>query len=315
MAAAALRGADAGMITSFCPDARDAEPLLLTSTARRRVFYDLDAGVTLDRLVRHETVAYLGPRGLRDYDLVLSYTGGASLDQLQSAAGARVVAPLYGSVDPDVHRPVRSDAAVAFDLSYLGTFAADRQGGVDRLFLEPARRRPGRRFILGGSQYPCDFPWTPNIHYRNHVAPEQHPAFYCGSRLTLNVTRGAMAASGFCPSGRLFEAAACGVPILSDDWPGLDTFFAPGTEILVASSTDAVLEALEYTDRELRLLGNAARARALAEHTADHRVVELECLLNEGSRTDVGSDSGGGRRYPNPTARVFEGTAAGRQPS
>lgn len=308
-AARELADADVGMITSFCPDAVDAERAVLETPRPMKVFYDLDTAVTLDRLARGEWVSYIGPHGLAAYDLVLSYTGGRSLRELEARLGARRTAPLYGSVDPLAHQPVAPSDLVRADLSYLGTYAADRQDGVDRLFLEPARRLPARRFVLGGSQYPEGFPWAPNVFYMQHVAPDQHPSFYCSSRLTLNVTRRAMAETGYCPSGRLFEAAACGVPILSDLWEGLDAFFSPGEEILVAHDTDAAVAAVECDARELARVARAARERTLAEHTAAHRAAELEALL-EGD-DHVGHHSGRGRGYADSAAGLLEGTAAG----
>jgi spore maturation protein CgeB len=166
------------------------------------------------------------------------------------------------------------------DLSYLGTYASDRQPALVQLFVEPARQRPTRRFVIGGAQYPGGFPWTQNIHFVYHVPPDEHPAFYSSSRLTLNVTRGAMASLGWCPSGRLFEAAACGVPILSDWWRGIDDFFTPGQEVLVARDTAEALAALDAGDAELARVGRAARARALDCHTAEHRARDLEVALD-----------------------------------
>src|SRR5581483_10384401 len=160
----------------------------------------------LKALSEGREVPYLGPRGLQDFDLVLSYTGGQALSELRTRLGARQVAPLYGSVDPAVHRPVPPDPRYRADLSYLGTYAADRQAALEMLFVEPARQLPERKFLIGGSQYPMEFPWTDNIFFVRHVPASDHPAFYCSSRLTLNVTRAAMAAMGYCPSGRLFEA-------------------------------------------------------------------------------------------------------------
>ena len=273
--------ADVGMVTSYCPDALAATELLLDSPAPVRAFYDLDTPVTLAELQAGRAVGYLGPRGLRDFDLVLSYTGGAALDGLRGELGARHVVPLYGSVDPAVHFPVAPVPAYAADLSYLGTYASDRQAGVEQLFVAAARRLPERRFLLAGAQYPDDFPWTANTHFRPHVAPPDHPAFYSSSRLTLNVTRRAMADLGYCPSGRLFEAAACGVPMLSDWWAGLDRFFTPGEEILVARDTDGAVEAVQAGDGALRALARRARERTLDEHTADNRAAELERALEE----------------------------------
>jgi spore maturation protein CgeB len=282
VAARELGDADAAIVTSYCPDGRDAAALVLGSAVPVRAFYDLDTPVTLERLRRGEPVDYLPPDGLGDFDVVLSYTGGAALDELVQRLGARRVAPLYGSVDPERHRPSHPAAAYLSDLSYLGTYASDRQHALVRLFVEPARQRPSRRFVIGGAQYPGAFPWTSNIHFVYHVPPDHHPAFYCSSRLTLNVTRGAMAALGWCPSGRLFEAAACGVPILSDWWEGLDDFFAPGDEVLLARDTSEALSALDADDAELARVGRAARARVLDCHTADHRARELESALASG---------------------------------
>jgi spore maturation protein CgeB len=274
-----LSDADAGMVTSYCPDGVAASELVLDSNAARRVFYDLDTPVTLSQLSAGERVPYLPPQGLGDFDLVLSYTGGEALSELRARLHARVTAPLYGSVDPNEHRPVQPVAAYRADLSYLGTYAEDRQHALDELFLEPARRLPARRFLIGGAQYPSSFPWSDNIHFKRHLPPAEHPAFFSSSRMTLNVTRQAMATMGWCPSGRLFEAAACGVPILSDSWAGLDQFFAPGSEILVAESSDEAVEAIALDDSTLRAVAAAARERTLAEHTAERRAAELESML------------------------------------
>ena len=229
------------MVTSYCPDGLAATELVLGANLPVRCFYDLDTPVTLARLEAGETVDYIGPDGLRGFDLVLSYTGGGALDALRTRLGARRTAPIYGSVDPAPHRPAPPRQQYQALLSYLGTYAADRQATLERLFVEPARRLPDERFVIGGAQYPDGFPWTANTYFVRHLPPPEHPAFYSSSRLTLNVTREAMARMGWCPSGRLFEAAACGVPILSDWFDGLDSFFAPGHEILVAHTTDDAL--------------------------------------------------------------------------
>jgi spore maturation protein CgeB len=271
--------ADAAIVTSYCPDGIVASDLVLAAPGATRVFYDLDTPVTLDKLARGEPTGYIGPRGLGDFDLVLSYTGGAALDGLRALAGARDPMPLHGHVDPDAFRPGEAEERFRADLSYIGTYAADRQAALQRLFLDPARRRPSLRFALAGAQYPQAFPWSDNIFFLRHLAPREHPAFYASSRLTLNVTRAAMAAMGWCPSGRLFEAGACGAAIISDWWDGLDAFFTPGCEILVAHSEDDVLAALDRPDNELRRIGEAARERVLAEHTSARRAAELEEML------------------------------------
>lgn len=270
--------ADAAMVTSYCPDGRAASALVCEH-ARLAVFYDMDTPVTLARLAAGEEVAYLPKDGLGGFDLVLSYTGGRALTQLQDRLGARRARPLYGHVDPDHHRPAPVEERFACRLSYLGTYAADRQAALERLLVEPARQRPRLKFLIGGSGYPEDFPWCDNIWFAKHVAPPEHGAFFSSSRLTLNVTRRDMAECGWCPSGRLFEAAACGAPVLSDGWDGLDEFFQPGREILVADSSDDALAALDRDD--LHLIARAARERTLDEHTSFRRAGELLRHLEE----------------------------------
>ncbi|HZU87702.1 MAG TPA: glycosyltransferase [Stellaceae bacterium] len=279
-AARAVEKADAAIVTSYCPDALAAGELALAAPCLS-VFYDLDTPVTLARLAAGEPVDYIGPEGLARFDLVLSYTGGGALAALRERLGARHVAPLYGSVDPQQYRPAPPPTPRAA-LSYLGTYAADRQDALERLFIEPAGRRPAWRFLIGGAQYPDDFPWRPNIAFLGHVAPRDHPRFYAAAQATLNVTRGAMAASGWCPSGRLFEAAACATAILSDWWGGLDAFFEPQREIIVVHDSEDVLAALARDDAELVRIGLRARERALAEHTAARRAAELEGLIAAG---------------------------------
>jgi spore maturation protein CgeB len=244
------------------------------------VFYDLDTPVTLSQLARGEHVDYLPDEGLGDFDLVLSFTGGEALTALRDALGARRVAPLFGSVDPEVHHPVHVDRDQQCDLSYLGTYAADRQPALEELFIAPARVRSDLKFVVAGSQYPADFPWTSNMFYVRHMPASGHPVFYCSSGLTLNVTRQPMAAMGHCPSTRLFEAAACGTPILSDWWEGLDTFFEPGEEILIARNRAEVGGILNLPADERQRIGQRARERTLACHTADIRARELEAVLS-----------------------------------
>lgn len=283
--------ADVAMVTSYCPDGVAASALVLESNAGRKLFYDLDTPVTLARLEAGEWPDYLPAEGLGGFDLVLSYTGGRALDALSRRLGARVARPLYGWVDPEVHRPVDPVRDYMADLSYLGTYAADRQEAVEQFFVEPARRLSRRRFVIGGAQYPDTFPWTKNIFFVRHLPPSEHPAFFASSTLTLNVTRAAMKGMGWCPSGRLFEAAACGTAIVSDAWDGLESFFEPGREILVARETDDVTTALSLPRDHLASLGRRARERALAEHTAEHRVAELRSLLDQTGGPAAGGQS------------------------
>jgi spore maturation protein CgeB len=273
-----LAHTDVALSTSYCSDGVAASRILLDSAVRIKAFYDLDTPVTLDSLRLGASVPYLPVEGLGGFDLVLSYTGGRALTELQSKLGARLVAPLYGWVDTETHAPAASLKEFRSELCYLGTFAADRQRALDELFVQAARLQPEKRFAIGGAQYPDNFPWTPNIFFVRHLSPSMHPAFFCSSRATLNVTRHAMAQYGFCPSGRLFEAAACGTPILSDWWEGLNWFFEPGKEVLPVRCTDDVLAALSLMDRELRDIAAAARTKSLENHSAARRVLQLEAI-------------------------------------
>jgi spore maturation protein CgeB len=270
-----IENSDCAIVTSYCPDARSASDLILDSKTFK-IFYDLDTPVTLSELGQERQVYYIPPYGLAPFDLVLSYTGGKALKELSRQLGARRVAPLYGSVDPDTHhRVMETEPRFSADLSYLGTYAADRQSQLEEFFLKPAKSLPDKRFCLAGAMYPVDFPWSSNIFFVRHLPPPEHPAFYSSSALTLNVTRGAMARMGYCPSGRLFEAAACGTPIISDCWEGLDEFFLPNEEILIAKTSDDVVQALNLDESELIALAQASQERTLTSHTAAHRADEL----------------------------------------
>ena len=271
-AESALAGADVGMVTSYCPDGLAACKLILESRADlRSVFYDMDTPVTLSRLAKGELVPYIPAEGLKGFDLVLSYTGGEAIQRLKNELKARRVAPLYGWVDQNVHSRVVVDPEFVADLSYLGTFSRDRQDALETLLISAARIMPDKAFIIAGAMYESRESWPNNIRYFSHVSPPRHSGFYSSSTLTLSVTRGAMAAMGYCPSGRLFEAAACGTPVLSDWWNGLDTFFEPKTEILIASTTQEAMATLMKDRRELQEIGIRAKERALDCHTAEIR--------------------------------------------
>lgn len=274
-----LRDADVGVVTSYCPDAHDASDLISGVDGLLSVFFDLDTAVTLDRLQRGERVDYIPPDGLSRFDLTLSFTGGGALSALREDLGARLVHPLYGWVDPEIHHPRTPLDEFRSDLSFLGTYAEDRQANLERLFVEPARRRPEMRFIMAGAQYPHDFPWSSNIYFMRHLPPSYHPALFASSRITLNITRRAMSQYGFCPSGRLFEAAACRTAILSDCWPGLEEFFRPGEEIFIANTTDEALAVLDLPPSELVRVAQRAYDRTMSEHTADVRARQLEGIL------------------------------------
>jgi spore maturation protein CgeB len=280
--------ADAAIVTSYCPDAIDATTMVRQQGRSLRIFYDLDTPVTLASLKAGEPVPYIGPDGLRGFDLVLSFTGGETIfREFRRLAGARRIEALYGHVDPDIHRPAPAEPHYRADLSYLGTYSQDRQLTLERLFVEPARSRQDLRFLIGGAQYPQEFPWLPSIYFVRHLPPSEHAAFFASSRLTLNVTRKAMVEMGWCPSGRLFEAAACGTPLLSDTWDGIDEFFTPGEEILLAKHGDDVLAALELGSGELRRIADRARQRTLDQHSSARRARQLVELLEQAAQNNT----------------------------
>jgi spore maturation protein CgeB len=278
--------ADVAIVTSYCPDALAATALLLDQDRATPVFYDMDTPVTLSMLRAGEAVPYVGPAGLDGFALVLSFTGGRQLfEEYQHRLAAANIKPLYGHVDPDIHRPVAAEPHYRADLSYLGTYSEDRQAALEELLVAPARSAPDLRFLIGGAQYPAEFPWAPNIYFVRHLPPSEHAAFFASSRLTLNVTRRAMAEMGWCPSGRLFEAAACGAPLLSDTWPGLEEFFTPGEEILLACNASDTLKALQLDAGQLSRIARRARERALDQHSSQRRAAELVVLLEQSTNT------------------------------
>jgi spore maturation protein CgeB len=282
-AKAALAGADVGMVTSYCPDGVAACDLVLSSHLPRTVFYDLDTPVTLSRLADGEPVPYLPATGLAGFDLVLSYTGGQVLSLLRERLGARCVATLYGWVDPAIHHRVESSHWFEADLSYLGTYAPDREAQFEELFLTPARQLEGCKFVTGGAMYPNPETWPRNIRHYHHVAPPEHCAFYSSSPLTLNITRASMARMGYCPSGRFFEAGAIGTAVLSDWWEGLDTFFETGKEILTAASAADAIAAIRKDRGALLEIGARAKERTFDCHTAEIRARRLMSLIENPS--------------------------------
>jgi spore maturation protein CgeB len=250
-------------------------------------FYDIDTPVTLAKL-RSGDYEYLSPEIISQFDLYLSFTGGPLLQEIESWYGARRALPLYCSADEELYGPIRS--ARKWDLSYLGTYSPDRQPILARLMIEAARYSPRMRFVVAGPQYPEGIEWPGNIERLEHVSPADHAAFYSASRFTLNVTRRNMIDAGFSPSVRLFEAAACRCPVLSDYWNGLDAFFAPGREIIVCSDTKDVISALAMPEETGRDIAEAAHRRTMAGHTGTHRARELERYIRAARRQDVAAD-------------------------
>jgi spore maturation protein CgeB len=271
---ALIAEADLVLVGSYVPDGVEIA-LWVTAGARGvTAFYDIDTPVTLAALERGDC-SYLDAPLVGRFDIYLSFTGGPVLRLLEQRWGARAARPFYCMVDADVYTP--TDVSRQWELGYLGTYGADRQPTLDRLLIETARRNPSAAFVVAGPQYPDPSVWPSNVRHLDHLPPAEHPAFYSAQRYTVNVTRADMVRAGWSPSVRLFEAAACGVPVISDRWDGLEEFFVPEEEIFIVSSTDEVTRILARVGDERRdAIGRAARARVLHEHTADRRAEELE---------------------------------------
>jgi spore maturation protein CgeB len=274
-----LAAADLVIIGSYVPEGIAVIELVGSIASGIIAFYDIDTPVTLARLAAGDC-PYINAELARLFDLYLSFTGGRALQLLERRYGVRAARALYCSVDPERHRPVAAEPV--WDMAYLGTYSADRQPALDELMGMPARRWPAGRFAVAGPLYPAQLLWPANLERIEHVGPDRHRQFYGQQRFTLNITRADMIRMGYSPSVRLFEAAACGTPIISDYWPGLDTILAPGKHILVARSGDEVLSYVrEFPDSERRELARRARNHVLAHHTAAHRAVALEGYVEE----------------------------------
>jgi len=278
--------ADCVIVGSFVPDGKTIGEWVTVSASGVTAFYDIDTPITLEKIARRDC-DYLSADLIARYDIYLSFTGGPTLELLEEEYGSPMARALFCSVDPAHYFPERRERK--WTLGYLGTFGQDRQPKLNSLLLTPATMWPGGRFVVAGPQYPKAIRWPANVERITHLSPAKHCAFYNSQRFTLNVTRAAMVRAGFSPSVRLFEAAACGTPVISDDWPGLKTLFRPGDEILVAENADEVLEILQdLPERVAHDIGSRARERVLRDHTASHRAVELERLIGA-ARTSTGS--------------------------
>lgn len=298
----AIAHADLVIVGSYVPNGV-ALGEWVQSTARGVVaFYDIDTPVTLASLERGDC-DYLAPRLVPHYDLYLSFSGGRSLEVLEQRYGSPLALPFYCSVDPQRYRPEALEPE--YDLGYMGTYSDDRQPVLERLLVEPARHWPQGRFVVAGPQYPEGIAWPDNVQRIEHLGPAQHARFYNQQRFTLNVTRADMVAAGWSPSVRLFEAAACGTPIVSDAWEGLESLFEPDTEILIARDGQQVREWVrDMPEDRRRRIGEGGRRRILAEHTAAHRAETLEAYF-------VRAAGHSSRRRPAPGARLGAAARAG----
>ncbi|AIE86685.1 CgeB family protein [Fimbriimonas ginsengisoli] len=283
-----VRRADAVIVGSYVPAGVEVGKWVTRNAGGVTAFYDIDTPVTLAKLSRGD-YEYLSPDLIPAYNLYLSFTGGPTLQRLEREYGSPSALPLYCSFDPSLYYP--EPQPPKWDLGYMGTYSDDRQPTLNELLVEPARNWPEGRFAVAGPQYPSSIEWPDNVTRIEHLPPAKHREFYNSQRFTLNVTRDDMIRAGYSPSVRLFEAAACGTPIISDAWDGLETIFEIGTEIFTARSREQALQILRQTDEATRLsMGNRARRRVMSEHTAAHRAEQLEryLLSARAARPDFG---------------------------
>ncbi|MEW6115312.1 MAG: glycosyltransferase [Nitrospirota bacterium] len=275
----AIKEADLVIVGSYVPEGIAVGEWVVTTAQGITAFYDIDTPVTMAKLA-HGGVSYLSATLIPRYHMYLSFTGGPLLGLIQEQYRSPMARPLYCSVDPELYFPAASE--YRWDIGYLGTYSDDRQPLLEQLMLEPARRWGSGRYVVAGPQYPDIIAWPDNVERIEHLSPAEHCRFYNAQKFTLNITRADMVRAGFSPSVRLFEAAACATPIISDYWEGLEQFFVPGTEILVSRSAEDTLRYLrELSGEERSRLGARARARVLASHTAAHRAAELEGYVQE----------------------------------
>ena len=275
----AISNADLVIVGSYVPEGIRVGTWAIAVAQGRVAFYDIDTPVTMS-LLEGGKADYISADLIRRYDAYFSFCGGPTLRHIEAVYGSPMARPLYCTVDQDHYRPVQ--VAKKWDLGYLGTYSLDRQGLVDELISEPAHRWAQGKFVVVGPQYPEDIIWPENVQRIDHLSPGHHPAFYAAQQFTLNVTREAMKRAGYSPSVRLFEAGACGVPIISDWWEGLDSIFAVGTEVLVAATADEVLAHLRNMSAEDRkLIAASARSRVLAEHSPVARARQIESYMEQ----------------------------------
>ncbi len=272
-----IRGAGTVIIGSYVPEGREVIDAAAALEPRRLCFYDIDTPVTMSLLRRAEE-KHLARRQVPLFDIYFSFSGGDVLRRLEQEHGARRAEALYCSVDAERYQP--GDSAKKWDLGYLGTYSVDRQPKVEELLLEPARRLPQMRFVVAGPQYPADIDWPANVERIEHLPPAEHAEFYRQQRFTLNVTRADMVEAGWSPSVRIFEAASCGTPIISDFWRGLDELLPEDEAVLIARGTNDVVSILTTLSPERRdeVAGCAGKIIA-AEHTGQARARELLAAL------------------------------------
>lgn len=274
-----IASADLVIVGSYVPEGVEVGKFVTIAAEGITAFYDIDTPVTLAKLER-EDYEYLHPELIAEYDLYLSFTGGPTLQHLEEQYGSPMARAFYCSFDPELYFPEQQD--IKWDLGYLGTYSDDRQPPLQKLMLNAAENYSEGKFVVAGPQYPYSIQWPQNVERIEHLPPSEHCKFYNSQRFTMNITRADMIKAGWSPSVRLFEAAACGTPIISDYWEGIDSIFEIGKEILISGTYEDTLHYLrQLSDEERREIGERARQKVLSHHTAAHRATELENYYNE----------------------------------
>lgn len=274
-----VQSAQMVIVGSYVPQGVAVSKWVLQTASGVTAFYDIDTPVTLDKLDKGDE-EYISKELIPEFDLYLSFSGGEVLQLLEKKYRAKKAKALYCSVDPGIYYPM--DLKKEYSLGYLGTYSDDRQPTVEKLLTRPANLMREEKFVVAGPGYPREIHWPENVARIEHLPPDLHREFYNRQKFTLNVTRQAMIKLGFSPSVRLFEAAACGVPIISDDWKGLTDLFEENKEIFIARSTEDMIYLLKNTSEEQRTsLGEAARKKIMNSHTAAHRALELITYYQE----------------------------------
>jgi spore maturation protein CgeB len=274
-----IKNADLVVVGSYVPEGVLVGEFVTDIAEGITAFYDIDTPVTLAKIEKQD-YEYLHPKLIPRYNLYLSFTGGPTLQKLENYYGSPAARAFYCSFDPELYYPEPSETK--WHLGYLGTYSNDRQPPLQKLMLNAAMQLPGQQFVVAGPQYPQQVDWPQNVERIEHLPPAQHRKFYNSQRFTMNITRADMIAAGYSPSVRLFEAAACGTPIISDYWQGIETIFEPGTEIIISHSAEDTIRYLTtISDEEREAIGKKAQQKVLNYHTAAHRAEELEKYYKE----------------------------------
>jgi spore maturation protein CgeB len=274
-----IQQADLVIVGSYVPEGVAVGAFVTNISEGVTAFYDIDTPVTLAKLKRGD-FEYLHPSLIPKYQLYLSFTGGPTLQRIEQLYGSPAARAFYCSFDPELYYP--EAMPVKWDLGYLGTYSDDRQPPLQRLMLDAAQQLNNKQFVVAGPQYPQSIQWGANVERIEHLPPSEHRAFYNSQRFTMNITRADMIKAGYSPSVRLFEAAACGTPIISDYWDGIDSIFEIGTEILISKSAEDTVSYLTHiSEEERKAIGERARQKVLSYHTAAHRAMELEMYYEE----------------------------------